>query len=718
VLVAVLCVGSAAATPQVVGAPAATANPVLVVTSPAGAGPHTLRALITKANATPGPDRIAFGLGGASPHVITPASSLPEITETVTIDGATQPGFRAATHRPVVVLDGSAAGFSAALRVSGTAAGGTELRGLEIVDWQLNAIVVVGAADVVIAGNYVGTDGRRERGNGVGFQNLNGAIVEFGESRNLRIGGTTPADRNVISGNRSSQVYLTDAVGATIQGNYVGTNAAGTAKIPQGGHGLFLESDGGVVIGGAAPGAGNVISGNIAGLVLGGIGYTVQGNRIGTNAAGTAAVPNSTGITGGWGDTVIGGTTAGARNLVSGNGIGIDLYSAVGASVEGNRIGTNAAGTAAIPNDVGVHLKSIVDDTHDNRIGGAERGAGNLISGNRIGIQIDSGTGTRVQGNLIGTRADGSTPLPNTDGGILVRNDNTNGNLTTGTVIGGLVPGAGNVIAFNGGTGVAVAEDTHTEGTSIRGNSIQANDGLGIDLEPDQVAGLTPNDDDDADTGPNGLQNFPGIAQAISAPGGTTVFGTLESTPNSLFRLDVYASDRDPAGGHRNAAVYVGTVQVPTDAGGNGSFGATFPLVLGNFVSATATSGGGDTSELSSAVRISGPGGFRFAMPAISVGEGAGHVTLTVKRVGGTEGAVTVQFATADGTARAPVDYHATSGTLHFAAGQVARPVTIPIANDALHEGAESFTVRLSDPGGGAALGSPTTARVTIRASD
>jgi len=104
------------------------ANPVLVVTSTADSGPHTLRNLISKANATPGPDRIEFDLPGAAPHVIAPTSGLPGITETLTIDGTTQAGFSRATHKPVVVLDGISAGNTSALTMFGTAAGGTQIR--------------------------------------------------------------------------------------------------------------------------------------------------------------------------------------------------------------------------------------------------------------------------------------------------------------------------------------------------------------------------------------------------------------------------------------------------------------------------------------------------------------------------------------------------------------------------------------------------------------
>jgi hypothetical protein len=511
-------------------------------------------------------------------------------------------------------------------------------------------------------------------------------------------------------------------VGTMIQGNYVGTNAAGTAAFAQGAGlaGIIAENSLGVTIGGTQPGSGNVISGNFSGVALFGSSFTFLGNRIGTNAAGSAAIPNARGIVGGGSDVVIGGTTAAARNLVSGNGTGIELSGAGGVRVQGNWIGTNAQGTGAVPNNVGVSIGNCCFFTADNnRIGGSVAGAGNVISGNRIGLIIgpgnanETGNDNVVEGNRIGTRPDGKTALPNTEVGVLIQH--TGGGAATGNRIGGLVPGAGNIIAFNGGPGVAIRGDASVSHNSVRGNSIRGNAGLGIDLGS---TGVTPNDDQDPDTGPNGLQNFPGISSAFSSASGTTIFGTLESTPNATFAVDLYASDAKDPSGLGEGAVYLGDVLSLTDSGGGGGFAVTFPGVMGNFVAATATSLAGDTSEFSVAQPITGSGGFRFSSPTYSVGEGAGNVTITVQRVGGSDGAVTVHYATSDGSAKAPADYGARSGVLSFADGQKTKTFSVAIVNDSKHEPAEWFSVRLSNPGGGAALGTPTTAKVTIRASD
>src|SRR5262249_52913191 len=147
-------------------------------------------------------------------------------------------------------------------------------------------------------------------------------------SSNNHIGGTTAAARNVISGNVSIGIKVFDdtITGTFIQGNYIGTNAAGTAAIPKG-DGVYLLRPSNVLIGGTVAGAGNVISGNTGtgvncanGGGVGGKGNTIQGNRIGTNAAGTAAVGNGTAIAiSDAQNNLIGGTVAGAGNVISGS---------------------------------------------------------------------------------------------------------------------------------------------------------------------------------------------------------------------------------------------------------------------------------------------------------------------------------------------------------------------------------------------------------------
>ena len=112
-------------------------------------------------------------------------------------------------------------------------------------------------------------------------------------------------------------------------------------------------------------------------------------------------------------------------------------------------------------------------------------------------------------------------------------------------------------------------------------------------------------------------------------------------------------------------------------------------------------------------------GSIQLSAAAYSVGEAGGTVTITATRTGGSSGAVGVSYATANGTATAGSDYTATSGKLDWADGDTAnKNITVPITNDALDEPDETFTVRLSAPTGGAKLGLPNSATVTITDND
>ena len=112
------------------------------------------------------------------------------------------------------------------------------------------------------------------------------------------------------------------------------------------------------------------------------------------------------------------------------------------------------------------------------------------------------------------------------------------------------------------------------------------------------------------------------------------------------------------------------------------------------------------------------PGNFTISPPTLNVGEQAGTATFTVNRTGGSDGAVTVNFATANGTATAGSDYTAASGTLNFAAGETSKTITVNITNDTTDEPNETFTVTLSAPTGGASLGTAITSTATIIDND
>jgi hypothetical protein len=457
-------------------------------------------------------------------------------------------------------------------------------------------------------------------------------------------------------------------------------------------------------------------------------GSAIRGCFVGVLAQGTSAGPNNAGIVVNAGDGIIGGLSPADRNVISGNtyeGIGLSGY---GTFVEGNYIGTDRSGTAAIGNTDGV----VVDAASSESVGGAAPGAGNVISGNkRYGVLIADGgddfsssTNNQVLGNLIGTQADGGSALGNGDAGVRIEGSNHNS-------IGGAASGAANVIAFNGASpqgvpaGVSISDysilNRSTNNPVLR-NSIYSNAGLGIDLSRHKTDGdgVTANDANDADAGPNNLQNYPVITSAFYkvATGSVNISASLNTEANKLYAVEAFASDQCDASGYGEGQKYLGTFNVASDANGfvnlNVGIGAN---LLGKYLTMTATDPAGNTSEFSNCAQIvvAPPGAIQFGLPVANVYEDAGSMTLTLARTGGSGGAVSVQYATADGTAKAGSDYTATSGTLTWADGDpTGRTITIPLTDDAIPEGAETFFVTLSNPTGGATLGNPSTVTVNL----
>jgi len=523
---------------SVTAAPAAT----FTVTNTNDSGPGSLRQAILDANAAPGADTIAFNIPSAGIHTVSPLSPLPPVTDDsgVTIDGYTQPGSSPST---LVIGDNAVL----LVELSGALAGTTSIglilqssmnfvRGIVINGFDRGLAVRLGS-DNSVKGCFVGTmpSGLSASPNRVGIllavldpgtDSINGCVI----------GGNDPASRNVISGNSSAGVAIGfGASGAVIAGNYVGTDATGGAALPNASDGIALIAAADTLIGGSAGGTGNVISGNVSAGVNLGLAFrtVIQGNLIGTNAAGTAALPNRTGISCGQTlSTVIGGGSHGARNFVSGN---------------------TANGIL-------------------------------MISGARE---------ASVNGNFIGTDITGAAPLGNGQNGIAIRL------FSTGNIIGGET-GLSNVIAYNGAAGVAIGSDASdtSAGNRVSGNSIHDNGGLGIDLAAD---GGTSNDPGDSDTGPNNLQNFPVLLSVISTGVSTSVQGTLSSLPSTAYRIEFYSSPSCDASGNGEGQTFLGEASVATDASGNASFQASLPPLKASerVVTSTATDSAGNTSEFS-----------------------------------------------------------------------------------------------------------------------
>jgi hypothetical protein len=427
----------------------------------------------------------------------------------------------------------------------------------------------------------------------VGGIGANGAGQDDGSNEN--------GEGNIISGNNDNGVLIDNigASGTRVLGNFIGLNrnASGSSDIGNTLDGVRVSSAPQAEIGGTSVGQGNTISDNGQhGIEIVGTSSTfskVLGNRIGTNFNGGSDFGNAQdGVRiGNSSNTVIGGTSAGARNVISGNnanGVFISgTSSATSNQVEGNFIGTDVNGTTGIGNaEVGVRV-----ETPGNFVGGTATGAGNVISDNGgTGVSmLGSGAGgNKVQGNLIGTNASGTGFFGNFHGVFI---SGAQGNL-----IGGTVAEAANTIAGNLNNGVMVIGNSAT-GNSILRNSIFDNGspgGLGIALNND---GVTANDPKDPDTGPNRLQNFPVITSAST----TTIAGRLNSRPSKTFTIQFFSNPAPnfPTG-FGEGETFLGERTVTTNSEGRVSFTFATALTAGEVTTATATDASGSTSEFSS----------------------------------------------------------------------------------------------------------------------
>ena len=443
---------------------ASSRSATLTVTNSADSGPGTLRHVILDANADASPDvvTIAFNIPGAGVQTIAPLSALPTIMRPVTIDGYTQPGASPNTL---------AAGDNATLliQLTGTNAGGGT--GLDLAPGSDGSLVcglvvngfdtgmALGSSSNVLAGNFIGTDatGRTNLGN---FDGLFCQNASFN-----MVGGPALAARNVISASGRFGIYLYGDCGTNwFQGNFIGTDSAGTNALGNV-NGLVFIARSGNVVGGANAGERNVISGNSSyAISVQAPGTVIQGNYIGTDVTGRYAVPNrSGGINLGAGSgSLIGGTAIGAGNLISGNGgdaIGINSPDNI---IQGNWIGTDVTGTNALGN-LGFGIVGY-NSASGNLVGGTTPAARNVVARNAHGIAFSSGTNNVVQGNHVGMDATGMIGMGNTGYGIFL------GQFAPGTLIGGTTPGAGNLISGNGYEGIS----TDSPGTVIKGNILGA----------------------------------------------------------------------------------------------------------------------------------------------------------------------------------------------------------------------------------------------------
>lgn len=520
------------------------------------------------------------------------------------------------THQGVIVYDpgtdnNSVLGNYIGLRADGTAALANGSAGIGIYAGAKTNTIGSTVAGNVISGNAregvliadAGSTGNAVIGNFIGLNpagtapigNAFSGVAIYAGAQSNTIGGTNAAARNIISGNGNEGVVVsgTNSNANAVLGNYIGTNAAGSAALANGFSGVSIYAGAQAnIIGGASAASRNIISGNTGPGVLisnsGSSGNSVLGNFVGTNPAGAAAIPNGGYGVAMWGGAQanqIGGTAPGAGNLISGNadfGVNFSDGGTTGNFLRGNLIGTNAAGSAALGNGGGV---AFYGPASGNIVGGATPGSRNVISGNGgygVFVAGDGSNNHQIAGNTIGWNAAGTAALGNTGPGVVLQN-NISGNL-----IGGTAPGSANLIAGNGAQGVVLyGFNVVNWRNAILGNSIFDNAQEGI---------ATYN-------GANNGQAAPTLTSAVFGtagnPGGVTIGGSLTSTPSTSFRLEFFAAPAGDPSGAGEGKTFLGAGVVTTNGAGVFAFSAALAPAIpaGHVVSATATDLNGNTSQ-------------------------------------------------------------------------------------------------------------------------
>ena len=439
-------------------------------------GTNSLRKCIRLANSTTGQDTIWFNIPSA-PFLITCATALPIISDTVLIDGFSQAGATPGT--PMIAIDG----LGSVLELD-AGSGGSTISGL-VIYGGTKGIYVNASNGSTIVGNYIGT-------NAAGTAAAPTPITQYGihifNSSNTVIGGPAGLpDRNIISGCKQNGIRIDGTSTATvIAGNYVGVNQAGTASIGNQGDGIYCSGGANnTVVGGSSSAYGNVISGNNAtGLVINAsLNCIVSNNFIGTDSTGNAALGNlNDGM-----DFTTGCTNVQIRdNVVCSNSQhGIYLSTSNYAVLTGNKIGIGADGTTPLGN-VAVTGSSYygIDITGSFKatIGGSLASDRNIISSNNsFGLTIFSSDSAVIQGNYIGTDVTGTLNRGNTYNGVEVNSSNN-------AIIGGITLSEGNLVSGNHQYGINVVSadsaliESNFVGTDYTGNVAIPNTSNGIIL--------------------------------------------------------------------------------------------------------------------------------------------------------------------------------------------------------------------------------------------
>ncbi len=539
--------------------------------------------------------------------------ALPPINATVTIDGYTQPGASPNTLATggnaaiLIQIDGSLATTPGGTGLSPFDDVGSVYRGMDFTGWT-NPYVSGGTASGAegieangvgdfIEGNYFGTDPTGSLSTNpttsTSYGNRIGVFVDNGPENNAGgniIGGTTPEARNILSNNEVGGIlFLSIAYEGQAQGNFIGLDHTGAAALPNTDDGVGSNGPT-IVIGGIAPNSGNVISQN---------------------------------------------TTDIDFNDITNGGVAANSFA------WGNLIGTDSTGTIIFsPAGTGA---SVTFGANDETFGGTTPAARNVISGNLYGVYLFNDTsGNIIQGNYIGTDITGSVALGNSLQGYISGASSSSDVAAVSDVLGGAVANAGNVISGNGMGGVLISGTIANSagaylGSTVEGNYIGTdatgtmsvpNSGDGIELGQDATSNIVGGTDPGAgniiaNNSGNGVHVNPGTPSADTPGdgyGNNTVGNVILNNTGTGVRIDSGSQElisRNSIYGNGDLGIALGTggpsinTNCQSSASGPNNLQNAPALTAGTgtvYITATATDPNGNTSEFSNAVEATSTG--------------------------------------------------------------------------------------------------------------
>lgn len=512
-------------------------------------GAASLRAAIEASNATPeDDDRIVFQIPGNGPHIIALQSGLPDIRDTVFIDGTSHPSY---VDSPRVYIDGTNAGDAHGLSIL---APNSIVQGLGIKNFQRNGLHINSVNNVQLFGNHIGldVDGFSDAGNGAHGIYLDSASLQ-GDNPVLMFQVDTSASVSAqFSGTPVGDVNNDGLSNTIMDASIAGLTAAVESLIRQG--------------------SGNSVA----------IGVDNFDMDLVTPGVQLTTFPSS--------DT-------------NNNGVSdvIDILRRLNTTVDGIRYdpfhpdlreAVDFFTTLNVPSGDG-NLVVV----SDGRIGVDQTALAqlNALNVRRRGIAVGSRSNLRTMQIIDPDAVQVESTDELRDAALSIVSGATG---VANMIVGGTGINEPNVIAYNGRAGIRV-EAADAISNTFSGNSIFANGDLGIDIGE---AGITLNDFDDSDSGTNQLTNYPWITSVVELNGQTFVRGIIQAIPNSSYSVELFQSDTMDGSGFGEGQEFLTSLIARTDAGGTGAFRFTIPRLIGNdVVSATATDLASNTSEFSRA---------------------------------------------------------------------------------------------------------------------